>query len=334
MNDTVAMTNPLDGVAAAALARYDFSPDSTITLVNVSENTTYRVDDHATGRRAALRVHRLNYHTRQEIESELLWMDALREDGVVSPPVAIAARDGSRVQTIEVEDGGPPRHAVMFDWLPGTSPSPEGDLAPSFDALGSLAAKMHLHGESWQRPEGFRRYTCDYDAALGPNPMWGRWQDGVGLGAYERDVLSRADAEIKRRLTEYGEGKGRFGLTHNDLRPANLIYDGDDLYVIDFDDCGFSWFMYEFASAVSLIEDDPRVGDWMATWLDSYVRHRPLTREDRDILPTLVLFRRLLLVGWVGSHSAYAKEARDLGAGYTAGACRIADDYLSDRFLR
>lgn len=76
MNDAGAMTTSLDAVAAAALAQYGFSAGATATLVNVSENTTYRVDDPGTGRSAALRIHRPAYHSLAAIESELMWMDA------------------------------------------------------------------------------------------------------------------------------------------------------------------------------------------------------------------------------------------------------------------
>ena len=43
--------------------------------------------------------------------------------------------------------------------------------------------------------------------------------------------------------------------------------------------------------------------------------------------------RRMLLVGWVGFHHEHAAEAQELGAAYTTGACRIAEDYLSGRYL-
>ncbi len=334
MDKAAIMITSLDAVIKDVLSAYDFSPAATITLANVSENTTYRVDDPATGRVAAIRVHRPNYHSNDEIESELLWMDALREAGVVTPPRAIPARDGTRVQTIEVEGGDQPRHVVAFEWLPGAAPSPDGDLVPSFRVLGALAARMQLHGMTWERPARFRRYHCDYDAALGSKALWGRWQDAIGIGAPELALLGRLDAEIRRRLDEYGKGPDRFGLAHNDLRLANLLVRGEDLYVIDFDDCGFAWYMYDFATAVSFIEDDPRVSDWMVSWIDGYLGQRRLTTSDFDIIPTLIMYRRLLLLGWVGSHYDYAKEAQELGVGYTTGTCRLAEQYLSGRYLR
>lgn len=331
MIGTDSMGASIDRAAKRVLAEYDFSPDATVQLVNVSENWTYRVDDPATGRSAALRVHRPDYHSREEIESELMWIDALRGAEVVNAPAPVAARDGGRVRTVAVDDG-PARHVTVFDWLPGSPPSADADLIPNFGILGGLAARMHLFGIGWERPAAFRRFTYD-DAAVLERALWGRWQDAPGIGSEERAILSRADAEIRRRLADYGRAPDRFGLCHNDLRLANLLVDGDRLSVIDFDDCGFSWYLNDFATAVSFMEDDPRVGEWMSAWLDGYVRHRALTQADRDSLPTLIMLRRMLLVGWVGFHYEHAAEARELGAAYTTATCRIAEDYLSGRYL-
>ncbi|WP_413869301.1 phosphotransferase enzyme family protein [Albidovulum sp.] len=331
MSGEKAIAASLDRAVKSVLAEYDFSPGVAFRLVNVSENWTYRVDDPATGRSAALRVHRPNYHSREEIESELIWIDALRGASVVNAPAPIAARDGGRVRTVAVANG-PARHVTLFDWLPGAAPSADADLIPSFGRLGDLAARMHLFGIGWQRPASFRRFTYD-DAAVLDRALWGRWQDAPGIGGAEAAILSRACDEIRRRLAGYGRGADRFGLCHNDLRLANLLVEGERLSVIDFDDCGFSWFLNDFATAVSFMEGEPQVAGWMEAWLGGYTRARALTAEDRAILPTLIMLRRMLLVGWVGFHHEHAAEARALGAAYATGACGIAEDYLGGRFL-
>ena len=40
------------------------------------------------------------------------------------------------------------------------------------------------------------------------------------------------------------------------------------------------------------------------------------------------MLRRLLLC-WIGSHYTFATEAAELGAGFTAGTCALAEEYLS-----
>jgi hypothetical protein len=43
------------------------------------------------------------------------------------------------------------------------------------------------------------------------------------------------------------------------------------------------------------------------------------------------MLRRLLLVAWIGSHHTFAPEAAELGAGFTAGTCALAEEYLLTR---
>ncbi|MDT5124507.1 MAG: hypothetical protein QOH54_151, partial [Mycobacterium sp.] len=104
-------------VAERALAEYDLSPDSTLRLLNLSENATYAVEDAGTGARSILRVHRKNYHRPREIESELDWLDALRRDGDVTVPTVLPAHDGRRVVTVDHD--GTQRHVVHFEMVPG-----------------------------------------------------------------------------------------------------------------------------------------------------------------------------------------------------------------------
>lgn len=332
MTDAVSMIGPLDAAVEAVLAKYDFSPRVTFKLFNVSENSTYRIDDPETGKAFALRVHRPNYHSLEEIESELMWIDELREKAEINAPSPVASCDGTRVQTIDINEGRSTRYVSVFDWLSGEAPSAENDLTKSFGLLGGLAAKMHLHGVSWARPENFKRFTYD-DNAVFTKRLWGRWEDAPGISVAEHKTLSRVEAEIRKRLAEYGRESDRFGLAHNDLRLANLLVDGDSLSVIDFDDCGMSWFLNDFATGVSFMEDDPRVGDWMEAWVEAYTRHRPLSQVDRNIMPTLIMLRRMLLLSWVGFHYEHAPEARELGGTYAAGSCPIGEQYLSGRYL-
>src|SRR3954447_15806088 len=174
-------------LAAGALSPFPLSRDATAELCNVSENHTYRVDD---GERAyALRVHRPGYRTAHQIVSELHWSDALRDDGAVDTPVTVDSLEGERV----VDVNG--RNVVLFEWLPGVIPDPDGDdviagfrtlgafsartAAPARPTLGAWAARMHAHARPGRAPAGFDRPDWDYDHTIGSQGHWGRWQDGL-----------------------------------------------------------------------------------------------------------------------------------------------------------
>jgi Ser/Thr protein kinase RdoA (MazF antagonist) len=312
-------------VATAALPHFGLPPDATTTLINVSENHLFRVDVPSTGECYALRVHRPGYRTAHQIECELTWLDALRADSAVDTCVPVPAADGRRVVGV---DGT--HNVVLWEWLPGVTPEPEGDdVVAGFRVLGAVSARMHAHARAWTPPAGFDRPVWDYEHTLGAAGHWGRWQDGLGIGAEERPVLERLDRVIARRLKAYGRAGQRFGLVHADIRLANLLIADGAVWVIDFDDCGFAWFAYDFATTVSFMEDHPRVPELRDAWLEGYASVTPLEAETVAELETFVMLRRLLLVAWIGSHHTFATEAAELGAGFTAGTCELAERYLS-----
>src|SRR6202046_5569494 len=106
-HDLSAGRDVLDQVAAcarAALRRHGCHPGAAAELLTVSENATFLVWDPDAGP-SVLRVHRLGYHTEQEISSELAWMDALRAEAGVRTPRVLPAADGRRIVTVPERAG-------------------------------------------------------------------------------------------------------------------------------------------------------------------------------------------------------------------------------------
>lgn len=314
----------LQRVADEALTRYDLPAGARATMINLSENATYRID--AGGRKWALRIHREGYHSKMAIGSELAWLQALRRDNAVTTPVPLKGRNGDVIQSIEAR-GRPPRHAVLFDWETGAEPS-ETELLGPFEVLGAATARMHLHARAWTRPRDFERLTWDFDGAFGSVQHWGSWRDGMGLDAGKTKLFQRAVDLIEKRLKAFGKGPERYGLIHCDMRLANLLIDGDETKVIDFDDCGFSWYLYDCATALSFIEHRPDVPELIAAWVKGYRSVAPLSAADEHEIPTFVMYRRLLLVAWIGSH-AETDLAKSMGVPYTRDTVALCEKYLS-----
>ncbi len=311
--------------AEQALGSYGCHPATTVRLLNVSENATYLVEDPDAGP-SVLRVHRLGYHTEAEIASELAWMDALRAEAGVRTPRVLPAADGRRIVTAVDTASDEQRSCVRFEFLAGAEPS--DDSLPHFAELGEITARMHRHARNWVRPQWFTRFHWDHDTAFGRRPRWGRWQDGIGLDHAGTQVLGRLDATLRARLAAFGTGPERYGLVHADTRLANLLVDEGAVSVIDFDDSGFSWFLYDVGTSVSFFEHEPHVPELVDAWLTGYRRVLGLPAEDEAEIWTFILFRRLLLVAWIGSHTA-VDIARQLGAGYTRDSCDLAEKYLT-----
>lgn len=318
----------LEAMVRDGTSRWGLSPTTEIELLNISENATYRLSDLTQNRVFALRLHRVGYHTEPEIRSELAWIDALRSDGVVETPPPSPGIDGDIVQTLHSTRGYPARSAVAFEFRSGREPDQDADLVTWFGRLGRITGSMHLHSRAWSRPNSFVRKTWDFDAMIGGRPYWGRWTEGLGLDEAGRAHLGRAVELIRRRMERFGQGPDRFGLIHADLRLANLLVDGERLNIIDFDDCGFSWYLYDFAAAVSFFEHEPIVPALLDAWVEGYRMTAPLDSVDLAEMPVFIMARRILLVAWVASH-AETPTAQAMGTRFTDQSLVMAEELLT-----
>ena len=68
--------------------------------------------------------------------------------------------------------------------------------------------------------------------------------------------------------------------------------------------------------------------DMTAAWVDGYRGVSQLSKEEEAELPTFIMFRRLLLVDWIGSHQD-TDTGKQMGANFTKVSCDLAENYLS-----
>jgi len=303
-----------------ALSLYDLPRNVTFALISLSENEIYKVET-PSGKKWALRLQRPGYHSRNSLASEIAWLLALRKDGVVNTPVPVAGFNGEWIQIVAE------RNLVLFEWEDGRQPEIEMDLRACFKTLGAVTAQLHMHSKTWQRPGGFERFTWDFEAAGGKTPRWGHWRDGLGMNATRLDLFGQTAALVRERLAHYGTGPDRFGLAHCDLRLSNLLLHHGALKVIDFDDCGFSWYMYDAAASLSFYEHLPQVSSLIEHWLDGYRTVSTIAKAEEEEIPTFLMLRRLLLLAWVGSHSE-TSLAQSLGVSYTQQTDALCSGYL------
>lgn len=313
----------VDALATAALSLWDLPEGAVAHRINVAENVTYLVQ--APDWRSVLRVHRPAYHSRRAIECELAWSSALRRSGFVQTPESLPGRDGQSVQFVDCP--GSSRHLVMFEFVEGTQPDEGDDLTAGFYELGQIAARTHLHSMNWQRPEPFERLTWDLDAVFGPHATWGDWRDAPNVTPDVRQVLEQVEAIVRQRLGSFGKGSERYGLIHADMRLANLLVGPDGTLLIDFDDCGFGWYLYDFAAGISFIEDHPQVPALKAAWVTGYRTVRELPGVEEAEIDTFVMLRRLALLAWIGSHME-ATEPQALAPDFARVSAELGAEYL------
>ncbi|MDR2845510.1 MAG: phosphotransferase [Puniceicoccales bacterium] len=318
----------VEQLARQALPLYGLPPDSEIKLLNYSENATWLIRPTGAVAPRVLRINRPGYHSRANILSELDWVLAVRRDTPIVTAEPIPALDGEYIQHIWHPSVPEPRNCVLFSFVNGTEPD-ETNRTAAFELLGEVTAQLHKHTVAWRPTRPVTRFRWDFDNMLGPRGYWGRWQDAPDMTpALEQQIAERLLPVLRRRSAGIGYAPERFGLIHADLRAANLLVKDNTVAVIDFDDCGTSWLIYDLASALSFIEAHPDVPAYIDAWLRGYGKVRKLSAEEIAEIDTFVMMRRLLLWAWIGSHADTA-QAQSVRPGYGTDTAVLIDRYLS-----
>ncbi len=326
--DPALFTGIFEREALRLVKHYDFSDDVTVEPLSQSENTILIVDDRARAEKYVLRIHshQLDYHTEAMIASEVNWIRALRRESVVEALDPIADKQGRFVQTLDSPELDRPRCAVMFTFLEGVEPDPD-NLMAGFVRLGEITAHMHCQVKSWTPPPGFTRPTWGPKEIFGNCNGFGRWQDAMGMDQEALDCLGRMVEVIERRLSALGRHPRHFGLVHADLRLANTLTEGVRTKLIDFDDCGFSWFTYDLATALSFIQDRPDVPDLIESWLAGYRSVVELPRALEAEISTVIMLRRFAELAWLNTRR-HTEFSHITEPGFTSASCQLAEDYL------
>jgi Ser/Thr protein kinase RdoA (MazF antagonist) len=235
-------------------------------------------------------------------------MSALRAHGI-DTPAAITGSNGDVVQQLPLPDGGV-QLAVVFEWVDGV-PLPQVEEPAPWMRLGEIMAEVHEHSRAWSPPPGFTRPAWDLDALVGDSPRWGTPVPGCVWSRSDRRLILAARDAVRERLERFGTSPGRFGLIHADLGFENVLVQPDGkTVVIDFDDCGPSWYLYELASALYPLEATASFPTRRDTLTAGYLGARAMPEEDLVELPTFLMCRRLATLGWTFSRADTAHAQR------------------------
>ncbi|MFE1644433.1 phosphotransferase enzyme family protein [Microbacterium sp. P01] len=301
-------------------------PHLAVELIAVSENATFRVS--CAGVPAlVVRIHRPGYIADLDnVRSELMWVESLLGETDIRTPAPVRGADGELVQAFPGA-GDTQWTAVAFQFVSGRILEDVVD-ASHFAEIGRVTATLHTHAKTWTAPTGFRRFEWDLRDMVGSEARWGDWRGAV-LTPQEVTTLERAEVSAREALSGMRRDPAQWGLIHSDLRPSNIMLDGGELTVIDFDDCGYSWFLYDFASALTFYEHTTYAPEMAGNWLDGYRGVASLTSQDLQRAAALSVMRRLTMLGWATTHRADALPA-DLWAQNIPGAILVAERYLAD----
>jgi Ser/Thr protein kinase RdoA (MazF antagonist) len=275
---------------AAAALWWDGPVD--LQFVAGRENQVFRVR-HASGD-CALRIKRPGYRQRAELVSELNWMAALARAGL-RVPTPLHSRQGRCLEAV----GG--QWVDALSWMPGDSlgerltTCSESEALAWFQALGEQMAQLHLASDAWVKPPGFSRVAWDLNGLLGDTPLWGAFWTHPHLSPGDQALFKRFRAHAAEHLSAIQPTLDH-GLIHADLVKENVLIDQEHLGLLDFDDGGWGYRVFDLATALLKFTDSPHFGARQAALLKGYQKLRAI---DLSSLPLFMALRAVTYVGWV-----------------------------------
>ena len=290
-------------LVTSALAHWELDAER-IEPLKVRENAVYAIHLRS-GARAVLRVHRHGYHSDASLESEYLWLSALGASGIEVPHF-LPTRHGHMFARVRIPGVSEPRQVDLLEWIDGHPLGAIGELSVDekeieriYGTVGELAAAMHDHSSTWSPPPGFRRHAWDAEGLVGEEPLWGRYWELAALTSRQRRILLSLRSRLRAELSNYGAHGDRFGLIHADLVPENILVTHAGPRIIDFDDGGYGWHMFELATSLYFIRREPYYECACKALLAGYRRRRPLPEEHVRLLPLFLAARGTTYLGWV-----------------------------------
>ena len=275
-------------LAHAALEKFGFN-QYRLTFLQHLVNTTFRLD--CNQGRYLVRIHRAK--TRTAVSSELAWLEALAHETTV--PVQIPQRSlDEKLIVTEKQEGVPePYPVTVLSWL-------EGEILPQdcrsphhFYRLGQLVAKLHHHAQRWTPPFQLDRPFYDSTSVFGDDDVTYK-----RLPEASRDYLQTLHEQVQEVEQCLGKSPERFGLIHSDLSFGNVLFTADEVLPIDFDDCGFGYYLYDLAVILAGPWEKPGFQQRRDALFQGYRESCNLPDEHLSLIPTFMAMRASSLGQW------------------------------------
>lgn len=242
---------------------------------------------------AALRLHRMGYQSDAAIWSELWWCAALAAEGV-AVPAALPNLQGDLLVTLS--NG---RKASVIDWVKGEALGIAGQpfdmptpvLLARHRALGRLVADFHAATARLTLPETFTRPRWDIPGLVGDDPFWGRFWDHPEATPDQRATLIRARAFLRERLQAHAATAPIVPI-HADVLRENILVNDQSLSLIDFDDSGWGFALYDLGTVLSQNLYEPAYEAIRDALMEGY------GTTNQEMVEVFTLARTCASVGW------------------------------------
>ena len=275
-------------LADAALEKFGFNQYRLAFLQHLV-NTTFRLD--CNRGQFLVRIHRAK--TRSAVASELTWLDALAHETTVPVQTPQRSLDGKMIVVGEYIGVSEPYPVTVLSWLDGQILTQDQRSPHHFYRLGQLVAKLHHHAQHWTPAFELDRPLYDSTSVLE--------SDNVSISQLPENVqghLRMLHEQLQEVEQWLGKRPDQFGLIHSDLSFGNVLFTANEVSPIDFDDCGFGYYLYDLAVILAGPWERSGFQQRREALFEGYRENCKLPDEHLNLIPTFMAMRASSLGQW------------------------------------
>jgi Ser/Thr protein kinase RdoA (MazF antagonist) len=237
----------------------------------------------------------------QMVNSELTWLKALSQEAGIPVPEPIPTLKGELITKI-ITPGVPQGKLVsLMRWMDGRILT-KGFTPKHLKSWGEVTAQMHNFSASWKPPKGFQRPHWDWHGQLGGrdfrNP-YDKILETIPKKYYE--AFNEISAKSKKMMESLGKGKDAYGMIHADLFPENVIFKGGQARLIDFEDCGYGYWMWDIGMALHPWAWTEKWDEMREAFLAGYTQIQPIPDSQLQHLDLFIAAHHATMVIWASA---------------------------------
>lgn len=234
------------------------------------------------------RISHSSHRNKVELEEELGFINLLDINKVpVSKPVKLYSLE--YVEEIKSEKEA--YFLCVFEKAKGVTWREKNHTDMNFFNDGRALGKLHKTSKNTEKQ--FKRQP---------------WSENQYLQIAEKVIpdknILKSMNELIYKLNNLPKTRDSYGLIHGDYLFSNLIYDNDEITIIDFDECEYSWFVYDIAVYLFyyILGGDPKDIDIEANkklfkkFMSGYIQENEINMYWIEKLPDFLRLREFVLL--------------------------------------
>jgi Ser/Thr protein kinase RdoA (MazF antagonist) len=225
-----------------------------------------------------------------------MWLGAIIRDTDLRVPEPAAPIYQGRV-------GEAPIYCTLLHWLDGEPVPPAVLTLEQAWQIGALAARLHQHSAGFAPPDGFALSRLDWTGMFGEKSPYRSTEGELLFSRQQRDVMEEVANAVRQVMDTMEKDADGFGVIHADLIWKNILFDGDRVGAIDFDDCAYGYYLYDLAPALLGYMDEPNYRQIRRSIWEGYTSVRPLPELYSTFLETLIAGRYTLSCWWIAANA-------------------------------